>query len=332
MENEIKEQEVNEQEEVIEEQPSPETEEASEPVAPITYSSDYLQKIEDARVSFLKVYRTQNSFKWVVSAICIAAVIFACIFIPQLIEGTGGTVAMVSILVGALGGTLCYSIFTKKSMEKKMKAYFGLYYDCVNHFVFDNENISNLKSQFPGKIEKEVFTDNNLFKDVNEVGSRGLSEFEYKGVPIAICDAAAQTVVERRAVPVFVGKYLYSAANFDYDDPVYIYFRGDKRSLPPTNMDGIKAVLDDKKMIVYSNNKDWKKVLTPEVKKIFSKIEMNKELVDLSISFQKGRMFVCMGYDDPLMVLPLQHQFDPKPNEQFKRDVYNILDLIKEFN
>ena len=59
---------------------------------------------------------------------------------------------------------------------------------------------------------------------------------------------------------------------------------------------------------------------------------MNKELVDLSISLQKGRVFVCMGYDDPLMVLPLQNQFDPKPTEIFKKDVVKVLKLIEEFN
>ena len=39
-----------------------------------------------------------------------------------------------------------------------------------------------------------------------------------------------------------------------------------------------------------------------------------------------------MGYDDPLMILPLQEQFDPRPTEVFKKDVQHALDLIEEFN
>ena len=131
MENENK---TNELEEVKEETPAEEKveetpveeEPAKEEVEPISYSSNYLENIEEARAKFLKVYKTQNAFKWVVSAVCIAAVLFACLFIPNAVPGTTGTVTMVSILVVALAATILYSVFTKKSITKKMHAYFDL--------------------------------------------------------------------------------------------------------------------------------------------------------------------------------------------------------------
>ena len=337
MENEVKTNELEEIKETEETKVEPTQEEKVEeaqPVEeaePISYSSSYLENIEEARAKFLKVYRVQNTVKWIVSAVCIAAVIFGCIVVPNLVGGTAGTIAMVSILVVALAATILYSVFTRKAIRKKMQAYFDLYYDNVNKFVFD-EDVTNLKAQFPGKIEPQAFTDNNLYKDVIEVGSRGLTEFEYKNIPVAVVDCAAQVRAEKRIVPVYVGKYLYAASNYEYDEPLYVYFRGDKRALPPTNLDGVNAVLDEKKYVVYSNNKDWKKVINSDVKKIFTHINMNKELVDLSISLQKGRIFICMGYDDPLMVLPLQNQFDPKPTEIFKKDVKHCLKLIEELN
>ena len=330
MENEIK---TNEVEEVKEETPETEKveETPAEEVEPISYESSYLENIEDARLKFLKVYKTQNTFKWVVSAICIAAVIFACIGIPNMIQGTTGTVAMVVILVVALAGTILYSVFTRKDIQKRMHAYFDLYYQNVNRFVFD-EIAENIVPQFPGKIDPQTFNDNLLYKDVIDVGSRGLTEFEYKSIPTAVVDCAAQVRQEKRIAPVFVGKYLFAASNYNSEEGIYIYFKGDKRALPPTNLDNIHVVQDDKKMIVYSNNKDWKKVINADVKKILSTIEMNKELVDLSISLQKGRVFICMGYDDPLMVLPLQNQFNPKPTRIYKEDVKRVLPLIEEFN
>lgn len=337
MENEIKSNELENNKtpkEVKEEVPQVEEEATPEPeeVEPISYSSNYLENIESARDKFLKVYRVQNTLKWIVSAICLAAVVFGAIVVPNLIGGTNGTIAMVSILVGALAGTILYTVFSKKYLQKKMHAYFDYYYDNVNNFVFEGDDVKNIKSQFPGKIEAVAFTDNNLYKDVIDVGSRGLTEFEYRGVPIAVVDAAAQVRVEKRIAPVFVGKYLFAAANYEYDAPLYIYYKGDKRALPPTNIDDVKAVQDDKKMIIRTSNPDWKKVINNDVKKILQSIEMNKQLVDLSISLQKGRIFVCMGYDDPLMVLPLQNQFDPKPTEIYKKDVQHVLKLIEEFN
>lgn len=333
MENENKTTEleqVEEKEEVASEEAV--AEEPIQEAEPISYSSSYLEKIEEERAAFLKIYRFQNTLKWIVSAICIVAVVFACIFIPNLISGTTGTIVMVSILVAALAGTILYSVFSRQYIRKKMHQYFDSYYENVNHYVFDSKEITNLKAQFPGKIEPVAFTDNNLYKDVIDVGSRGLTEFEYNSIPVAIVDCAASVRKEKRVVPVYVGKYLFAASNYQYDEPLYVYFKGDKRALPPTNLADVKTVLDDKKMYIATANKDWKKVINADVKKIFQSIEMNKELVDLSISLQKGRIFICMGYDDPLMVLPLQQQFDPKPTEIFKKDVVHALRLIEEFN
>ena len=341
MENENKTNELEEIKEAYdsqkeeEESVEPAEEEAvqiEEKAEPISYSSAYLENIEFARAQFLKVYRLQNTLKWIVSLISIGAVIFGCLGVPNLVPGTAGTIAMVAILVAALALTILYSVFTKKGMQKRMHNYFDLYYQNVNSFVFDKEGIENIKAQFPGKIEPVAFTDNNLYKDVADVGSRGLTEFEYHSLPIAIVDCAAQVRKEKRVVPVYVGKYLFAASSYDYDEPLYVYFKGDKRALPPTNLEGVKVVQEDKKLAIYSNNKDWKKVINADVKKLFQKIEMNKYLVDLSISLQKGRVFVLMGYDDPLMILPLQEQFNPRPTEVFKEDVQHALDLIEEFN
>ena len=322
MENEKLEQEAenNEVEEVVEEP-------IDEP-----YPSQFLENIEIARGNFLRIYRIHNVLKWVVTIICFAAIIVAFVVAPNAFPDNS-TLVMTIIAISALVLMVAYTLFAKRYIDKKMKEYFNLYYENVNHFALEYEGVENINSQFPGKILDEAFLDNNLYAGVQNVGSRGLTEFEYKGTPIAVCDCAAQVRNEqRRIVPVFVGKYLYAAANYDYDDPLYIYIKGDKRSLPPTNMSEVKAVSEDDAMVIYSNNSDWKKVLSLNVKKCLEKIKPNKDFVDCSISFQKGRMFVCMGYDDPLMVLPLQTKFNSKPNEDFKKDVIHVLNFIKEFN
>lgn len=341
MENEIKTNEEKENTEVLEKSEETKTEEiqneASETVEednnqPISYASSHLEKIETSRAAFLKTYRLQNTLKWIVSFICIAAIVFGAIVVPNLIGGQNGTIAMVAILFVALLGTVLYSVLTKRYINRKMKEYFDTYYECVNSFVFEGDDFQDVKVQSPGKIEKETFVASNLYKDVHQVGSRGLTELKYHDIPVAICDAAAQVMKEKRLIPVFVGKFLYAASNFDNDDPIYIYFKGDKRALPPTNMDGVEVVSENKKCIIYTNNKNWEKYINGNVNRILSSIKMNKELVDLSISLQKGTIYVCMGYDDPLMVLPLQNQFNPRPNELFKADVKNVLRLIEEFN
>ena len=330
MENEIKTNEVEKNEEEKVEEVAP-VEEKPVETEPITYSAKELENIEVARKEFLKIYKTQNTFKWVVSFVAIAAIIFGCIVVPNLGLGNTGLIIMIVTLVTALAATILYTVFARKYINKKMHAYFDYFYENTNNYVFGGV-VKDIKMPFPGKIQDEAFLDNNLYKEVVSVGSRGLTEFVFEDVPVAVADCAGQVRKEKRLYPCFVGKYVYAASNYKYDEPLYIYFKGDKRALPPTNLDGVKDVLEDKKMIVYSDNGEWKKVLTADVKKILTSISMNKELVDLAISLQKGRIFVCMGYDDPLMVLPLQNQFDPKPTELYKKDIAKVLKLVKEFN
>ena len=337
MENEIKTNELEETKEVVSEEKVEEVKEETAPVEepqeaePISYPSSHLENIENARQAFLKLYRTQNAWKWVISFFAIAAVIFGCIVVPNILIGTPSLVVMVSTLAGALTITILYTFLTKKYLHKKMREYFALYYDNINSYVFD-EDVKDITMPSPGNIEDQTFLDNNLYKDVVKVGSRGLTEFVYKGIPVAVVDAAAQVRQDKRLAPAYVGKYLFAAANYDFDEPLYIYYKGDKRSLPPTNLDGIKDVHEDKKMIIYSNNKDWKKVISSTVKQVLTSIEMHHDLVDLAISFQRGRMFVCMGYDDPLMVLPLQTEFDYKPTEIYKKDMQVVAKLVEELN
>ena len=301
---------------------------------PIQYSAKPLEEIENERQKFYKTFRIQNTLKWIISLICIAAIVVGCIVIPNVIRDNDNlkTGLMLGIVLVALAGTLGYSVFTRRSMNRKMKKYFNFYYRKVNEFAMDQQGFSEPVLQEPGKIDLDFFKDCNLYKDVVDVGSRGLTEFEYNGIPMRIVDCAGQIKADKRMRPVFVGKMLHCASSYLGEHTIVIYFKGDQRALPPTNVSELKIVEDNTKYIIYSNSAEVKKVIKPAIKKMLDGIEMNKYLVDLAISIHDGKIFACFGYDDPIMVLPLQNQFDPKPNEQFKKDLAQVIKVVEAFN
>lgn len=309
--------------------PAPEEE-----VKPIEYSAKPLEEIEQERQKFFKTFRVQNTLKWIISLICIAAIVVGCIVVPNVIKDNDNlkTGLMLGIVVVALAGTFGYSVFTKRSMNGKMKKYFNFYYKKVNEFAMDQEGFSEPVLQEPGKIDIDFFRDTNLYKDIVDVGSRGLTEFEYNGIPMRIVDCAGQIKDDKRMRPVFVGKLLHCATKYLGEQSIVIYFKGNERALPPTNVSELKVVEDNTKYIIYSNSADVKKIVKPAIKKMLDGIEMNKVLVDLAISMHDGKIFVCFGYDDPLMVLPLQNQFDPRPNEQFKKDLGKVIKVVEALN
>lgn len=302
----------------------------------IVYSHPALQDIENERQKFDKVFRLQNTFKWVVSLIAIAGIIFGCIGIPNIITDVNlanlKTGLMIGILVFSLALMLVYSVVTKRMMNKKTKSYFTFYYNKINEFVLTENGFENPVLQEPGKVDIDFFRDINLYKDVIDVRSRGLTEFEYNKMPLRIVEAAGNIKDEKRVCPVFVGKVLHGACKYLGEQTIVVYFKGNDRSLPPTNVNELKLLEDNVKYSIWSNNKDWKKVLKPAILKMFDYIETNKYLVDLAFSMHDGKIFVCFGYDDPLMVLPLQNQFNPEPNEQYKKDLVEIIKVVEALN
>lgn len=296
------------------------------------YSHKSLQTIEDTRVVFWNSYKTHNTLKFLVTVICLVAIIVAFIVIPSLNLGGIGTGLTVVIAIVALGLTYGYSVFVRKKFDKKMKDYFVLYFNCINDFALGSKEFSKVDLKKPGKITLEEFNECKLYKDVCEAGSRGLTSFKYNKTDMSIVDCAGNVKAEKRIKPIFVGKMVRAKASYKGDKPVFVYLKGNDRALPPTNVQDVKNVFEDKKMVIYSDSKTWNKVITASVMKKLNAVKTETVLVDLAISIYGGKLFVMMGYDDPLMVLPLQCEFNPAPVEKYKKDILAVSELVEALN
>ena len=298
------------------------------------YPHKALQNVEDNRVVFLKSYKLHNTFKLIVMVFCLVAIIVAWFVFPTFLGDLKGlqTGLSVGVSIVALGGTYGYSLYVRKKFDRKLKDYFDLYFRAVNEFVFTDKGFSEVELQKPGKITLDEFNDCKLYKDVVEAGSRGLTSFKYNGIDMNVVDCAGNIKAEKRMKPVFVGKMVRAKASYKGKVPVCVYLKGNERSLPPTSVYEIKNVFEDQKIVIRSEYKDWKKVLSAPVMKAIEAIKTNKILVDLAISIYEEKVFIMMGYDDPLMVLPLQSEFDSKPTELYKKDILAVSKLVEALN
>lgn len=346
MENENK---LNQKEEAKEEEASLEKveenndnkEDKAEELPPeptnFTYEDENLQKVENNRIEFLKFYRKQGVLKWVIGLVALAIVIFAWVGLPNIFKDADGNQpgwilpVMIVVVVVSLLLVFTYTFLTRRVVNKKMKTYFADFYESTKNYVFNQEGFSDALIQNPDKIAKVQFDENLMYANVSEIGSRGLTEFKYHDKAMMVCDCAAQVRGDKRIMPVFVGKYLIGPASYK-DEPIIIYLKGDKRALPPTNTEGMKIVHDDKDLVIYSNNKDWSKVINSKVMKSLKGIKLNKFLIDVAISLNNDKTYMCLGYDDPLMVLPLENPFNPNPFTSYKEDLVKFTKIIEELS
>ena len=313
--------EVEEPEEAKESAPAP-----AKGKITIEYPDENLGKVELARQEFYKVYRKSNIVKWVVTAVCLLLIVCGWL-IPNAIAALKEYSMIIALIACGVGlvTLLVFNYFWKKNVQTAMNRYFREYYEHTNAYVF-GDRVTNLEGSIDNKIEDEELKNCDLYKDIGKVGSRATYTFEYDGKTVKVCDAAAQVIAGKALHTVFVGKYLYTTNEYKGSD-ILIYFKGNKRALPPTNLAGRKVFSDSKNIVIYGD-KGTEKVITARVREALNEFKTNKTFVDMAISIREGMTYFAMGYEDDLMVIALEKPFDPKPTVQYAGDLKKVLKLI----
>lgn len=301
------------------------------PVETFEYEDEDLKNIEDARLVFSKKYKKRNIVKYIITAIVLVGVILGWLLPTLLIDKDGPyakwqtytTLIVFVVMLVVLG---VYSFISKRKSSKEVNDYMAKYFDYSTKYVLSDLDVQELKGTLADKISDSDLTDSLLYKDVARVGSRGKLTFIYKDVPVTLVECSASKRNGKGYSTIFVGKMLTAANSWD-KDPVIVYLKGNKRALPPTNLDAYEMVSDTKTMVVYGKSK--KKLLTQKTKEAINKIKTDKVLVDCAISIQPGKTYILMGYEDSLMVPPFDNPFNPNPTKKYKEDLAYVLDVAE---
>ncbi len=296
-----------------------------------------LQAIEASRQTFYRFYKKMNWIKWIVTGV-VLVIILVCWLVPQFIQvgvnAEGEPIGLdsgVTLGIG-LGGIglglvvlLVYNILFKKAVEKETRNYFLSYYKGTDDYVFGGI-AAERSGDVDAKLNDDEFNAGGLYKDVAKVGSRDRIEFKYKNHDVVFSDAAAQIKGQKSLQTVFVGKYMALDNAYGGND-LLVYLKGNKRALPPTTLEGRNLIENTKTMLVYGEH-DGKRLFNKEVRNAVAKISTDATLVDLSIVIKAGKTYFYFGYEDNLMILPLEKPFDPRPTAHFKSDIENVFALV----
>jgi hypothetical protein len=306
-------------------EPKPEEKKPEEPVK-YTYDDEHLQAVENARLDFFKQYKKDNTTKLIVS-IAVVVVIVVGWIVPYLVEAWKSAALIISLCVAgvAVVGLGIYSYFFRKHSDNEIKEYFKRYYAASYDYATDGLEVKGFHADLDLKLDQKEFTDNGMYDDVYKVGSRYGVTFTYKGRDCAIVDCASQIKGKKALETTFVGKYLRMPNEYTGTGLV-IYFKGNDRALPPSCIKRMNCIEENAKYAVYGDNEE-KHFLTHAIRQALAQVVTNKTLVDVAISIKQGRTYMCLGYEDDLMVIPLQKPFNPNPSKEFKANLKQFLDL-----
>lgn len=296
-----------------------------------------LEGIEAARQTFFAFYKKMNRIKCIVTAVVLVIILSAWL-IPNFIQvGTdesGNPVGLDSGLVLGIGIggiaiglviLIVYNFLFKKATEKETAAYFNSYYKVNDDYVFSGfatDRTGNVDS----KLSDELFNAAGCYKSVAKVGSRNCINFVHEGKNVTFADAAAQVKGAKQLETVFVGKFM-AVDNSHSGDTVLVYLKGNKTALPPTTLESMNLLEDNRRMVVYGDT-GGKRLLTKEVRECLAAFDTDNTLVDLTLVVKAGRTFILFGYNDNLMILPLEKPFDAAPTEHHREDMVKAFKLV----
>lgn len=322
---------VEEQEqEELDDQPDPFPEQDS-----YEYQDLALDEIEKARKDFYSSYKKMNRWKIALSIVGLAIIVLFWI-LPNVLHW-GGANSMVPMMVslGVAAGVLValgvMSYVTRKGNDKKIKAYFSVLYGKLNAYLFSGLPVGEIQGSADSKITKEEFQANGMYPKVISIGSRDNITFTYRDMDCSLADCAAQKDAGKAMQTVFVGKYLRTANSFQgSENGLVLYFRGNKRALPPESLPNLNLLEKNKTYAIYGDPSD-KKFITPKIRGLLKGIHTNKVLVDVAIAIKPGKTYFALGYEDSLMVLPMQKPFNPGPTQEYKEELAFFLELAYAF-
>lgn len=305
----------------------------------IAYTDPRFENIEKARKSHVKFSKKWSHIKVGITLGAVALVIGTWLVIRFGFPSAGEIAAYVSLGVAILSvvGIAVFGIFQKKKTVKSTEDYLTAYFDNSDAFLFDGLPVENIQGGLKDKVTAEEFNAADLYgacskhEEPSNVGSRDSKTFEYEGMKCALADVGAEARNPKGFLTVFIGKYLRTENHLDVKDGgLFVYFKGNARATPPSFLFQKDANLieDHKKYCVYGA-KENKKLITPELRKAFKEIHTDNLLIDLAISFKSGKTYWAFGYEDTLMVAPVDKPFDPVYLQKFKEHLTYILNLAK---
>lgn len=305
----------------------------------IAYSDDRFKTIEKARKKHLKLVKRLSYIKVAITLGGLALVLCGWLIPANTMEEPGRIPVYIGLALAILTvvGICVYGILSKKKQIASTEEYLSSYFKECDDFIFEGLPISDVQGGMKDKITDEEFNASELYgpcskhDEVSNIGSRDSLTFDYDGMKCGLADVGAEARTPKGFLTVFIGKYLRTENHLQVDEGgLYVYIKGGPRSTPPSflfNKDMLP--LEDTKKYCVFGEKSNKKLLTKGFRQAIKSIHTDNLLIDLAISFKSGKTYWALGYEDTLMVAPVDKPFDPIYLTKFKEQLHSILELAK---
>ena len=116
------------------------------------------------------------------------------------------------------------------------------------------------------------------------------------------------------------------------DGIITFQLKGKELSRPLDDLDGLTERENEKRYVIYSNDDDFKKILTDRVKQDLLRFKIDKTLIDVIVSIRYEHVDIGIDYSDEFINIPVESEFKIEDLRKTKEDFKKVLQIIDDLS
>ena len=284
------------------------------------------EKRKNIFVTYRKARRNNNIIMVVTVAIFTAAMILMVTY-PGWGQIVGGVAIGVTVLF-----LIVHYILTRNLFPNTTKEYIRFFMETVDNYTFNFDELYDAKLLFEKRYTlADVLTDR-VYKDVIDSASRNIVDATYKEKPFELGELALykQGAKRYQKAVIFVGKYLTKDNNFHFEDRYIVNIRGEKPTDLPNDIDDLVILSEQNNFVIYGKEgANYQKDLGKDLINNLKSIECTGCLLNVNVVFWAGHTSCYLSYDDSIVAIPFDHEFNVASANQLKKNVKEILEILE---
>ena len=288
---------------------------------------DYAYVIENARLDFMKKYKAgrRNSFiaMGVVLLLAVASVI--CITMNAMVFKIIGW----SCVGTAIVGMLIYYIVTRNSLPNATKEYISVVNEQLNVRNFADTRFEEVSTDKTEKLELSDPISDAIFTNLNNIASRNVINGKFAKRTFKVGDLGLYSGQGKARSSAFVGKYISYPNDLHFEGRYLIAIKGAVPTDLPTDIEDLVVLHEEDNIVIYG--KEGNKFNADLGKDFINKIKALKvenHLLNVDFAIWSGHSSIYASYDDQIMTLPYQNEYNKEPNEQYAKDLICFFEAL----
>ena len=288
--------------------------------------------IEEARQDLHKAYKKSR----MISNILMVVVVIAIVGVMLLIINNSPVLKIIGYcLAGALVvGMVVYYFINRKKLPNKIKEYVPFVSKTLNDKMFAHQGFADIEQKPEEKLTMEDLIGDGVYAEATGINSRNVVRGTYNGHHFTYAEAALLRPSSRKqqVPPLFVGRYVTTPNQMKFDGRYIFVFKNPKQPNDLPNNIADLAVLEDKdEFMVYGpEGANYHDVIDNKVVSQLKRLKVEGHLLNVNVVFWGGHTAVYLSYDDPILAVPFENEFDVKAFEQTLDDLMICFNAITE--